>query len=148
MRQLQILLRSPTMRSTASSISGIVSYDQANSPAMQPSVPILAQARGSVLRRTTGPKDVVHNYSATYPCDNSDCRARIMCSFASRLTRQNWGAPNRHRPSLQALSSARARPQLCQPCARVPARRCRRAARSSGAPSPSLHPKLQIDATQ
>ena len=109
---MRILLRRPIRRCTASSISGFVRYDQPNSPAMQPSVPILAQARGSVLRRTTGPNDSVHNYFATYPCDNSDCRARIMCSFASRLTRQNWGAPSSQRPSLQALISARA-PQPC-----------------------------------
>ena len=44
--------------------------------------------------------------------DIGDCRARIMCSFASRLTRQNWGAPSSQRPSLQALISARA-PQPC-----------------------------------
>ena len=44
---------------------------------MQPSVPILAQARGSVLRRTTGPKDGVHNYSETYPCDTCGISATV-----------------------------------------------------------------------
>ena len=74
---MRILLRRPIKRSTASPISGILSYDQAIIPAMQPSVPILAQARGSVLRRTTGPKDGVHNYSETYPCDTCGISATV-----------------------------------------------------------------------
>ena len=157
---MRILLRRPIKRSTASPISGILSYDQAIIPAMQPSVPILAQARGSVLRRTTGPKDGVHNYSETYPCDTCGISAtvgRALCvplhpdlhakTGARQAVSAQVSKPSSPRGRLSrvptSLGEAARQAQTGRGSAPCPSPK----ALSSSAPSPSLQPKLHIDAT-
>ena len=103
---------------------------------LQPSVPILAQARWSVLRRTTGHKDGVRRYSDPYACrlqalSSAGARPpnqssilmqfnRFVC-MPSFMRRPIWRLLYRHTPcrSIASALAASASGESLSLCARV-----------------------------